>query len=657
MNVVLYCVHSSLHDLYPQVILWKPYYLTANGWLLLLVVANMLLVAFLRLQRIFQNNKERLRAYYVFQGIGLLCLTLAYLMHFFLGTVMGLLAPWFVGRNYLSSEASNDRHLRGTQLLSVAKTQRYYRGRLTPENPGFLWGGARIPESEAVTHFLVAGASGSGKTVTLRLLMQDILPRITEGSRKRAIIYDAQRNMLPILAGMGLQTKVCILNPFDDRCHAWDIAADINTLAAAESLVHILVPREGDREDEFFRSASIQLFQGVIEFFIGHAPGAWTLRDVVIVLQSLELTVGLLGSDPATRHFLQVLGSEKTADNIMSTVATKIGQYRTIAALWHRAEHKISLRQWVQGSSILVLGIDNEAETILSTLNRVIFTRAAQLLLNGRDQPSGQPPSTFIVLDELPGLGKIDKLHPLATRGRSKGVCLVVGFQSMEDLRRIYGDGMSEAITGQFRHKAMLRLDEPRTAEWTAQSIGEQQLDRKTKVYKDEGGELFGYNDPTGKSQQIITERTVLPAEFLNIPPIDSDQGLTGYYRTRFTHKHTYPLRFLAENLQPPNKACADFFAAPDHYQRLRLWDREDWKRLGITSIMQRLEQRREAKQRDEQRIKPSFNAGNMPTVTPPPAPELDLSFLNAEDNPPPPNGTLPPGLANRDKDHGQSRR
>ena len=657
LNIVLYSVHLPFfHDSYPKVVLWRRYYLAPDGWLLTLVLANMLLVAALRLRKIFKNNKERLWAYYILQVIGLGFLALFYLPHFFIGNVMGLLAPWIFWRKYLGSEGNNDKHLRGAKLVSITKVRHYYSGQLTPENPGFLWGGVRIPEREATTHFLVAGASGSGKTLTLRFLMQDMLPRITDGSGKRAIIYDAARDVLPLLAGMDLKTEVCILNPFDDRCYAWDIAADINSIATVESLVDILVP-PGEKEDEFFRSAAIGLLQLVMEFFIIQAPGAWTLRDVVIVLNSLELVMSLLGIDPAMAERLRgLLGTEKTADNILSTVATKIGKYRTIAALWHKAERKISLQQWAQSSSILVLGKDNQANVTLSTLNRLIFTRAAQILLDGDEV---KDPRTFVVLDELASLGKLEKLEDFALEGRRRGVCLVVGFQSVESLRRIYGHEMSASIVGQFRHKAILRLDEPPTAEWAAQLIGEQQLDRKTKGYQSEGGEVFGYNEVMGRSQQIIIERTVFPAEFLNIPPVDPDhnQGLTGYYLTRFNHKYTYPLKFLTENLQPQNETHAKFVPTPAHYQRLIPWDEEDWQRLNITTLMLRLEQQREAKQRDEQRIKPATNAGDLPASKPAAIPEIDWNAFLAADTPPPPNGTSRPGSTKRDKDQGQNRR
>ncbi|HQH29061.1 MAG TPA: FtsK/SpoIIIE domain-containing protein, partial [Oligoflexia bacterium] len=46
--------------------------------------------------------------------------------------------------------------------------------RSTPKQ--IFWGGLYLPDTLSTSHFLVCGATGSGKTITLRLLMQSVLP-------------------------------------------------------------------------------------------------------------------------------------------------------------------------------------------------------------------------------------------------------------------------------------------------------------------------------------------------------------------------------------------------------------------------------------------------------------------------------------------------
>ena len=89
------------------------------------------------------------------------------------------------------------------------------------------WGKIWIPMSDAMNHFLAVGTTGSGKTTILRLLMQSVLPKVGTGDC-RALVNDAKQDAMPLLAGMVDPEKIVLLNPFDSRGVAWDIAKDLN---------------------------------------------------------------------------------------------------------------------------------------------------------------------------------------------------------------------------------------------------------------------------------------------------------------------------------------------------------------------------------------------------------------------------------------------
>lgn len=536
---------------------------------------------------VFRHQRLRLKAFWRISLLRLGVLLGCYAFHWAMGTLAALVLCGFY-RKYLIA-VPDQRHLGGAKLVPLRKVKQIYRKLRSPRDPGFLWGGVQIPAQEACTHFLVSGASGSGKTLTLRLLMQSLFATMNTGSNRRAIIYDAKRDMLSLLSGMEMDATVYILNPFDDRCVAWAIGRDVTTQADAQTLADLLIAKDlAGKEDQFFQDAALLMLQGMTRFFIKYAPGLWTLRDLVLGLDSLETAVALLGGDPEFRSTLTALGTDKTADNIMSTVTVKLNRYRVIAALWDRAAKSISLSEWATSTSILILGRDNKAKTTLGALNRLIFTRAAQILL---DSGEVQEPSTFIVLDELPSLGKVEPLQDLANEGRSKGVVLVLGFQSFKNLEQVYGSEAAHTITGQFRHKAFLKMDEPMTADWACKLIGQHRIIRQTSSYNHEeaiGNWLTGtlnYGAKASKTEQIQTEYLVLPADLLNIPPVGKRQGLTGYYSTRANYCHTYSPRFLRKVLRPKGE-MADFIPVPDHFQELRPWDEQDWERLGITHLM-----------------------------------------------------------------------
>ena len=109
--------------------------------------------------------------------------------------------------------------------------------RIDPEKLTYSWGMTSLPFSDTPANFLVAGGIGSGKSIALRLLMQSALSPIGHGLDHRALVYDAKGTLAPILRGMGLRCPLHVLNPFDRRGIAWDLAADVASPLGHSSLV------------------------------------------------------------------------------------------------------------------------------------------------------------------------------------------------------------------------------------------------------------------------------------------------------------------------------------------------------------------------------------------------------------------------------------
>ena len=531
----------------------------------------------------FKRGNEGIRDYW--KTVALFLIGTLIVFHFipWLAFIGFILIPVFMFNSIKQDDVEYSKGRRKQPLDDIR--QKYERSR--PEgDAGFLWGDILIPAKEATKNFLVVGSVGSGKTITLRLLMQSMLPRISTDKRNasRALIYDGARDILSTIRGINSECPLWILNPFDARCVSWDMSKDITTPAQIESLAAILVPR-AEKEDEFFWNATKQCLQGVIEVFIANGASHWDLRDILNAMKNKYRLGALLESSPDTEDCLEYLRNE----DVMPSIKSRLGKYRVIAALWHRASCKVSLAEWSVSNAILVLGKDNEAKDALSALNQVIFTRVAQILLNKQETDH---PQTFIILDELAGMGNLSSSDPkhqgpleeLATQGRSKGVCLAIGFQSIRSLENIYNREVTEAIVGQFRHKAILRLDDVGTAEWAEKLIGKAEIiETNTSVSHGKEGKTYT------EARQRRIKNVVESSEILCIPPIDSANGigLTGYYLVgKGFYEHTYPISYIEQGLLAKSNEVPDFIPAPDAYQRLDDWTREDLDRLGIFRIL-----------------------------------------------------------------------
>jgi hypothetical protein len=430
--------------------------------------------------------------------------------------------------------------------------------------------------------------------------MQSFLPQIRPGSHNRALIYDPKSEFLPVIVGMGVsQDMVRILNPFDDRAYAWDLAKDLTRDRDANELANILIPEKPNSQgnSDFFDQASRRILSSITRFFMRSAPGAWTLRDLVLAAQHLELITLLLSQDKKLKRSLLVLGSGDTIGNVMSTVAARIGDgLETVAAHcdYHIREGRtFTISEWLEGNSILILGADPESESTLQPLNQLLFTRASQMLLSrkGNREYWG---TSYIILDELKTLGKINKLDQIAEMGRSFGVSLTIAFQTYSQLEHVYGDKVANALIAQFDKSAYLRTKDQPTAKWASEQIGDMKVVWKgVNQSQTQGQVLFSGSTTDGWGEQRDSNSVARPDDFMNMPKPDKDtrQGINGWYRVdNHVYHHEIPSSFLSQYLMSESKGVQRLIEVPQFAEDLRLWDERDVYRLGIHQILTELD-------------------------------------------------------------------
>lgn len=456
----------------------------------------------------------------------------------------------------------------------------YYRSNGRGE-PTFPLGDVNIPLKYASTHIALVGTTGSGKTVTLKLLMEDLLPGIgLTPQSHRAVIYDPKREFYSYLEALGIpEDSILVMNPFDRRCRPWDMAADIRTPTDAENLAGILVPDKGEK-DQFWRSATLISIKAVVRYLNYKSPRTWRFRDLLLALRDRIVIMQMIQDEPRLHHYAQTYGSDNTAANIMSTVLTKVERYEPIAALWHKAEtvygsQPVSLTAWVNQSSILLLGRDAAAQTQMQELNRVILTRVMQLISNKSET---RIPDTFFILDEFGSLGEMSSIITLATEGRSKGASLIAGFQSDAQLVKNYGKEGAREIWGQFGHIAVMRLRDAETESWIAGLLGETEVIRYTMGQSD-GGFMRGIT--VNVNEQYAIKKLLMPGVLTGIPQFDPTKGvhLKGFIAGTKNWWFSYPPNIL-NKITPPINEAENFLPMPDEYQELDMWADADCTRL-----------------------------------------------------------------------------
>jgi type IV secretory pathway TraG/TraD family ATPase VirD4 len=134
----------------------------------------------------------------------------------------------------------------------------------------------------------------------------------------------------------------------------------------------------------------------------------------------------------------------------------------------------------------------------------------------------------WIVVDELPVLGRQMKLETLVTRGRKRGLVAVLGYQSIAQLRRIYGHEQAAVLASMPSTKLLLRVDEPETAAFIARQIGE----RETLRYEI-GMSAAEHGDRFNLHPSPRTEPVVMASEIQRLPKLEGYLCIAGLDRAR----------------------------------------------------------------------------------------------------------------------------
>ncbi len=409
------------------------------------------------------------------------------------------------------------------QTAHEAHRRRVALGREAPLYFGFDY----LPASSASGHYLIAGASGSGKTLLMRLLMQSVFRQFGPDCNQRALVFDAKHENVSVLLGMKVRVPLTILNPFDERCRVWDLARDFDSPAGALKLARLFLPEDKTDHDSFWRDSARGVLADLITAHIRALRDGllqdWVLSDIVRALQSFDTIQAALALHPSTQGALRNIREERTLHGILATLDLVRREIQVLGALWDEPSRdparRFSLRQWMEGSGILVLGPTAVAEEVVNPLNRLVVEHVGQLILDAAEVPhhsEGGPPSrTWLFLDEFPRLGRMPRIENLLTNGRSKGLVAVLGLQEKSDLQKLYSPEYATTILGACANKCLLQAPSPEHAEWASRTIGSEhslELKRSEAHGTSSGG---GWNHQTTWSSAEAARPLFTSDEFL----------------------------------------------------------------------------------------------------------------------------------------------
>lgn len=430
-----------------------------------------------------------------------------------LGAALSLLC-FFVIYSYLrrqGEQQSETKQLRGDEILTINELKKMIRR--SKQISDISIAGLPMPKNFEVRHTLVHGTIGSGKSVFIKQLLDQISAR-----GDRAIIYDKGCDYIRTYYN---HQKDIILNPLDDRTASWHLWDECRDFADYDSMAAALIPTPPGNSDPFWINAARTIFAACArQMQVQSDRSLMKLLDTLLNADLATISEFLRGTEAET---LVSEKNEKIAVSIKSVLVTCLKSLRYVKD----ERGAFSIRRWVMdddaSSWLFASSLADRHETL-----KPLITLWLDLAINAlMSLPPSQDRRIWIILDELPTLNRLPCLINALAESRKFGGCLLTGVQSIAQLRDIYGFNGAESIAGLCNSKWFFRSPSFDTAQWVSKELGNAEVE--------EVREGISYSESAMRSGISIarhqaSHQIVNPSEIMGLNDLEAYVRLPGGY-------------------------------------------------------------------------------------------------------------------------------
>jgi hypothetical protein len=359
----------------------------------------------------------------------------------------------------------------------------------------------------AAKHIFFIGGTGSGKTTAITPLLRQIFDR-----DDRCVLFDVKGDFTSMFK------KGLLIAPWDKRSKIWDIASDCKTKQDAREIAAGLIEVG---KDPMWGNAARQVLVGILVFLQsgdGTADGWWGWRDLAecLAFDGDRLLEVMEQHNPEAITALEQAGA--TTAGILINLQAFLSIVYDLGDAWGDAKYGdprlLSFSKWLfnektKHRQIILQGNGRFAEMMKGLHKSIIRLMTSRI--NSPEFYNDPKRRLWFVLDEFPQLGKLDNFAPLLEVGRSKGVRVVLGIQSVNQLRKIYGREDAAAWVEMTGTQIICRLAPGDSAEEFSKHLGQRRVERPNLSTSSNGGKgdgstSFSYG---GETLPIVPATTI----------------------------------------------------------------------------------------------------------------------------------------------------
>ena len=231
--------------------------------------------------------------------------------------------------------------------------------------------------------------------------------------------------------------------------------------------------------------------------------------------------LSLIENTPAASHVMADAPDQRSG--VISTLQIALMGFRFLppegAQTW-------SARAWQeQRPGWLFLPCRESERAAISSLHTLWLDALIRRLLD-TELARAQRERVWIIIDELATMRRLQHLEDILTRGRKRGVAVVLGFQAVPQLRKLYGRETTATLLAAPAVKLLLRTGEPETARWCSEAIGNREVVRPVESETAGPEDL---RDAISVSYQRKEESLVLASEIQQLPALHGYLTVSGF--------------------------------------------------------------------------------------------------------------------------------
>lgn len=416
------------------------------------------------------------------------------------------------------------RHLRGMALVDVTRHRKpKWLADSNLIKPVAL-GWVPYPSLNAETlHTQFEGGTGSGKSQAFKCLIAEFLAR-----GDNMIAVDTGHDFLTSFGSVA--GHVYRFDIMDDQfLSKWSPYHEIERRSDWHQLAQGLIG-DGKGDSAEWRSMAKSLFAAV---GMGYAQAC---EEEDRLFSNREFFDLLISAPPEVLEpFVRGTAAASLTNNDKGLNAIRMSLLDPLRFFEYLPEHAqqvdaFSIRKWVRETmtgpsqrSLFITYRKRDLATVRSLISCVIELAISTAIDTGKAE---RP--TWLLIDELAGLGEIPALLTGAAELRKTNVRLVCGMQDLNQIEDLYGHNRAASICNNLTNKLFLRASDGKAAERMSLALGEQRMLVEGESESESGSAWSGTTKTKGISRSERDERVVMPSEILSLPDLVGYVKLAG---------------------------------------------------------------------------------------------------------------------------------